>query len=354
MNALPAVRNIDPGDDIEDSDRDALHILPIAILPVEHAALRRARMVKNPRLDTMVEFFHLAEGTSGQTTVEGAGKRLGLNDQPHHPDLVLLRKIAVLPSFDVYSLRILLRRCGVSPTVSSALKLSDKKIASLSAYMSAFTQPLVNEIFGEDASVGGFTDIVGLMRNCPADTARERLAQMARKLGIGIHDIPNFLEDYADIFMSLSYYRQCLDQILPPIQTFLESAQDIRSNYNLKHDVNTMRTIDFVEQTLNALTANVTGRLESFERSTNDMWHNLSAERFRRIETLIKNYHISIGGVLCALSVKMNAWRRQFPSPGASSPMRRAEFIMSEMRQGIDRIRAIEESAPMLSELREQ
>jgi hypothetical protein len=337
--------------EIQDSDRDALHILPIAILPIERAAFRRARMVKNPQLDTMVEFFCLAEGSSGQTTVEGAGKITGLGDQPQHPDLVLLRKVALLPSFDVYSLRILLRGCGIAVTTSSALKLSDQKIASLSSYMSTFTQPLVAEIFGEDAAVGGFTDIVGLMRNCPADTVRERLAKMAAKLGIGIPAIPNFLEDYADIFMSLSYYRQCLDQILPPIQTFLECTHDIRSNYQLRQDVNMMRTLDFVEQTINALTANVTGRLESFERSTNDMWRELTAERFRRIEALIKSYHISIGGVLCALSVKMNAWKRQFPSPTASGPMRRAEFIMSEMRQGIDRIRALEDSVPMLSEL---
>jgi hypothetical protein len=174
---------------------------------------------------------------------------------------------------------------------------------------------------------------------------------MATKLGIDIPAIPNFLEDYADIFMSLSYYRQCLDQILPPIQAFMECTGDIRSNYQLKQDPNVMRTVDLVEQTINALTANVTGRLESFDRSTNDMWQDLTAERFRKIERLIKNYHASIGGVLCALSVKMNAWKRVFPSAAASGPVRRAEFIVSDMRQGIDRIRAIEDSAPMLSEL---
>ncbi len=114
---------------------------------------------------------------------------------------------------------------------------------------------------------------------------------------------------------------------------------------------NLMRTLDMVEQAVNGLTANVTGRLESFERSTNDMWRDLTAERFGRIEVLIKTYHTSIGGVLCALSVKLHAWKRQFPKSSSSGPMRRAEFIMSEMRQGIDTIRALEDSAPMLSEL---
>jgi hypothetical protein len=51
------------------------------------------------------------------------------------------------------------------------------------------------------------------------------------------------------------------------------------------------------------------------------------------------------------LSVKMNAWVRLFPAGSASGPLRRAEFMMSDMRQGIDRIRKIEDSAPMLSAL---
>ena len=336
---------------ITDEDRDALHILPIAILPVTSAALRRARLVKNPHLDTMVEFFSLAEGGSGQTTVAGAAKTLGMSDQPQHPDLQLLRKVALLPSFDVYSLRILLRGCGIVIADDSALKLSEKKVESLSVYMATFTQPLVTEIFDQSMQVGGFTDIVSLMRNCSADTVRERLTRMANKLGIEISAIPNFLEDYADIFMSLSYYRQCLDQIMPPIQGFLDSTRDIRSNYQLRQDTNLMTTLDFIEETINSLTATVTGQLESFERGTSDMWRGLTAERFNKIEALIKGYQISIGGVLCALSVKINAWNRLFPSPAISGPMRRAEFIMSDMRQGIDRIRAVKDSAPMLSEL---
>ena len=334
---------------ISDEDRDALHIMPISILPVQSKALRRARMVKNPQLDSMIELFNMKEG-SGHATVEGVANVLGLTDR-NHPDLVLLRKIAPMPSFDVYSLRILLRGCGIAIANDSALKLSEQRVASLSAYMSTFTKPLVAEIFAEDVEVAGFTDLVGLMRNCPADKVRERLATMSEKLGIAISAIPNFLEDYADIFMSLSYYRQCLDQILPHIQTFLECMHDVRSNHQLRQDINLMATADLIEQTINSLTANVTGQLESFERSTNDMWTDLTAERFRKIEALIRSYHISIGGVLCALSVKMNAWIRLFPSPAASGPMRRAEFLMSDMRQGIDRIRDVTSSAPVLSQL---
>jgi hypothetical protein len=47
----------------------------------------------------------------------------------------------------------------------------------------------------------------------------------------------------------------------------------------------------------------------------------------------------------------MNAWTRQFSTPGAAGPVRRAAFIMSDMRQGIERISAAEDTRPVLSEL---
>ncbi len=66
---------------------------------------------------------------------------------------------------------------------------------------------------------------------------------------------------------------------------------------------------------------------------------------------MIESYHTTIGGVLCALSVKMDAWARLFPKKDSGGPVKRAEFIMSEMRQGIDKFQKIEDSAPMLAEL---
>jgi hypothetical protein len=81
------------------------------------------------------------------------------------------------------------------------------------------------------------------------------------------------------------------------------------------------------------------------------MWDNLSAERFRKIEKLIKTYHVTMGGILCALTVKMDAWSKMFPRPDSGSPARRAEFIMTDMRQGLKRIREFEKRAPKMSDL---
>ena len=350
MNA-PA-RNLTPAreSEIPDEDRDSLHTLPIAILPIQTAIFRRARIVKNSRLESVIEFFNSVGCGRGQLDINGVAKFLGLEQVPPHPDVLLLRTICDLPSFDVYSLRISLRANNISVADGSALTLSPAKINSLSAYMANFTRPLVSEIFGRDTAGEKFRDIVGLFRADNAQAVRERLATMADRLGIPVESIPKFLEDYGDIFMSLSYYRQCLDQMLPQVQNFMDGIAMIRSNHQLTQDKSIMGAIDSVESTINGKLANITGKIESFERSTNDMWRELNAERFKRIESLVARYHTSIGGALCALSVKMAAWTSQFPNP-TGGVGRRVAFIMSDIRQGIEFIQQHDDDAPMLSAL---
>ena len=51
--------------------------------------------------------------------------------------------------------------------------------------------------------------------------------------------------------------------------------------------------------------------------STEEMWNNLSSQSFRRIESMIQDSYMDIGNILCALTVKMDAWTRRFPNPNA-------------------------------------
>lgn len=335
---------------IADADRDSLHILPLASVNLKTPALRRARLIKNAQLNTVVEMFDSLDTGSGQMEISQIGREFDWPEVPVHPDLVLLRKLALLPSFDVYSLRILFRQNDIPLVADDALRLSAAKVAELTAYMMSFTRPLIREIYQDaDVNVQTFDDVLGLFRTPDRKKAHERLDYMANKLGIEILEIPKFLEDYGDIFLSFSYYRQCLDSIAPAIDDFFAAMADFKNNYQLRNDANLMKTCEFMQYTINELMAGITGRFENFDRSTNAMWNNLSAERFQRVRTLIRDYHTTIGGVLCALSVKMNAWAKLFPDRNTGGPVRRAEFIMSEMKQGIDRIGKIEDSAPMLA-----
>jgi hypothetical protein len=350
MTALPQIPESNESVEILDEDRDSLHTLPIVILPLKTNVFRRARMVKNSRLESAIEFFSGSGCGSGQIDVRNVAKFLALEQTPPHPDVQLLQTVSTLPSFDVYSLRILLRAKGISIADSSALMLSAAKVASLSTYMANFTRPLVTEIFGRDTKGAHFKDIVGLFRADNADEVRERLAKMAGRLGIPVDSIPKFLEDYADIFMSLSYYRQCLDHLLPQVQNFMDGIAMVRASHQLAQDRSLMEVVSVIEATINGTMSNVTGKIESFERSTNDMWRDLTAARFQRIEALVSRYHTTIGGALCAMSVKMAAWTSQFPN-ATGGVGRRAAFIMSDMRQGIEHLKTSGDDAPMLAAL---
>ena len=350
MNApTPKPTGTEEGD-IPDEDRDSLHTLPIAILPIQTPVFRRARMVKNSRLESVIEFFSGVGCGRGQLDVSGVAKFLGLPQLPPHPDVLLLKTVGDLPSFDVYSLRILLRAQNISIPDSSALTLSAAKVESLSAYMAKFTRPLVAEIFGRDTAGQSFQGILSLFRGESAQSVRERLTMMADRLGIPIEAIPKFLEDYADIFMSLSYYRQCLDQLLPHVDQFMGDVGMMRSTHQLAQDKSLMNALDMIESTINGRLANVTGKIESFQRSTDDMWRDLNGDKFKKIEALVSRYHTSIGSALCALNVKMMAWTAQFPTK-AGGTGRRAAFIMSDIRQGIEYLQGQEDDAPMLAAL---
>ena len=218
--------------------------------------------------------------------------------------------------------------------------------------MTDFTRPLIMEIYGGgDVEIKDFSDVIKLFRSPDVKDALEKIRTMSAKLNIKPEEIPRFMEDYGDIFLSLSYYRRCLDAIEPVITEFLEAMDELRDNYQFKTDINLRQSMDFMESTINELMAAITGRFENFERGTKHMWDNISAERFRKVEQLIGGYHTSIGGVLCSLSVKMEAWAKLFPSPSVGGPGKRAEFMMSEMKQGMDKIQMIEDSVPMLAAL---
>lgn len=333
-------------EDIElprDVDRDSLHILPLSILPLATSGLRHARLIRNARLESVVEFFEGRSTGSGQLDIDALPMEFDWPETPPHPDLAVISKVAELRSYDVYSLRILLRQHDIEVNDIDTLRLSASKRQELSEYMTGFTRPLIMEIYGGvDDSIQDFNDILELFKHPDIKKAREKLQTMADKLGIKVDDLPTFLEDYGDIYLSLSYYRQCLDRITPIIEGFAGALMDLRGSMQFKENVNLMDTCDMVESTIRRLEFAITERFDAFTRETQNLWDDISAERFKRVEDLIRGSHTFIGGVLCTLSVKMDAWAKRFPHRRAGGMAKRAEFILSEMRQGIERMRELE------------
>jgi hypothetical protein len=326
-------------------DRDTLHTLALKYMPLKNAALKHARMIKNSRLESVIELYHDRNTGSGQIEIAKLPQQFGVNALSSE-DFRLISRLAIMPSYDVYSLRVALREEGIKVEDHEVLRLSPEKTKELSVYMKSFTRPLMRQIYGDEGGeIDSFEDLVGLFRDPDVQKARHRLTVMAAKLGIDIFAIPRFLEDYADIFLSLSYYKQCLDEVTPKVYEFFYSLKDLRKSHHARSNAQLMEACKKLEVTFNELLASVTGRLESFDRHTEDMWKDLSAERFRQIEAMIKAFHRMMGGILCALTVKIDAWTVLFPTSRAGSPGRRADFILNDMQYGMRKILEFESSS---------
>lgn len=327
-------------------DMDSLHVLPLNIIPFDLSGLKRAKMIKNVRLETVIEMFRDDSAGSGQVRVEDAAKLFGIPENEQHPDIIKLNCLANLNSFDVYTLRVELRNVGVPVNDHTELKLSKSKNEELTEYMRDFTRPLISQVYADsDTSITNVNQIIDMFKNPDRDQAMENLKKLATRLNVALPEIPRFLEDYSDIFLSLAYFKNCLDTIAPNIKEFLESMEELRGNFLIKNDRNFVKTSLFVENTLNNVTASITGRFESFQRHSNEMWSDINAESFSRVKRIISSHHSTIGGVLCGLAVKMSMWNDRF-ADGRDGPQARADFMLSEMRHGIEKIVEVEASAP--------
>ncbi len=335
-------------------DRDSLFVMPLSMVPLQTPALRGARLVKNSKLESMIEIFSNEDTGSGQLAIGDLPGQFGWDETEEHPDYRIMKRLVLLPSYDVYSLRLALRELEIDIADVSTLQLSDAKKSELTTYMTMFTHPLIKQIYGDAGAdnISSFEDVLALFRSPDVADALARLKQMAEKLNIRPEAVPDFLEDYGDIFMSLSYYRQCLDTIEPIITAFLDALRELRQGFQFKEDLSFIATTREVEAVVNEVMAGVTGRFESFDRSSHSMWQDISAERFKEVSKLIRSFHKVNGGVLCALWVKMHAWDSAFPTASIGSPSKRGEFVQSDFKQGMGKMLKLERSAPKLEAIR--
>lgn len=332
--------------------RDSLRILPLSCIPLETAPLQRARIVKNLHLQGVVEMFQDESTGSGQLEPDQLPTYFGWDPNKDHTDLTRIRALSSLSSYDVYSLRIELRRLGIDVNDHKVLTLSDEKSKELAGYMKTFTGPLLAQVYGgENNDIQDFSQLVAMFSSPNRAEAQKNLQKLADKLEIDLMEVPAFLEDYADTFLSLAYFKECMDQVVPDVMSFLENISDLKSNLQLKRTAGFLDTCDFMEPRLNSIITSITGRFERFDQHTKNLWDNVSADSFQRIRKMIKSHHKTVGGVLCGLTTKMDAWEAKFGtnSQGAAV-VARADFIMSDMRHGIARLEELEKSAPDIAD----
>lgn len=336
--------------DSDDFERDSLHILPLKIIPLETPGLQRAKLIKNVRMETVIEIFNEAAAGSGQVYPEDIAVYFENAKAEMERDMVKVRKLALANSFDVYTLRIELRRLNIDVNKHSDLTLSESKKRELTEYMKAFTRPLIKHVYGNEGI--DFSDVDDLIQMFAAPNREEairNLKLMAEKLRIGLNDIPNFLEEYGDIFLSLAYFKRGIDELVPEINRFLLWVEEAMKSREVQTDTKLSKVIADVNHDITDVTTSITGRFESFDQRSRDFWNDINADTFRRIRNLITSHHVTIGGVLCGLAVKMNLWKLRF-GRGGGGPYRRIEFIKSEILPGLSHIKSLEQSARTIVE----
>lgn len=329
-------------------DNDSLYRMPMKIVPVETPQLRRGRMIKNASLDPAIELFRSGESGSGQMLVheidnEKGHHMFGWPQHQDHPDLKLLRGLAQLSSYDVYSLRIQFRDLGIEPSSVEYLQLSAAKQDSLRLYMQVFTLPLMNLVYGEGEQASRKTDnIVDLFRDPNTEVARDNLMRLAASLKVEVTEIPKFLDDFSDIYLSLAYYQEYVDDLTPKLISMIDDLQQLQTNWQLRQDPHVLSTLVGVEGELNDLLASVTSRFEAFRQHSDRMWDNITAEKFQQVREHVISSQKTVGGVLCGLGIKLGAWQERFPKSDVGGPIARSEMLFSEILPGLDKLSELE------------
>jgi hypothetical protein len=325
--------------------QDALHILPLSIIPLETPGLRRLRLIKNVRLDSVVELYKDQGHKSAQGPLDALYSVFQSCATELRKDMPLLQNLSAIPSFDVYTLRVALRSLSLNIDVNKELQLSDGKRQELTKHMKVFTHPLIQPIYGTaDFEVNDVSDIMKLLTAPNRDDALKNLRMMSQKLNVPLTEIPRFLEDYGDTFLSLAYFRSCLDKVVPQVQSFLDWVKLLDDNQMIKGDRMSKQMLDKTRDSMSGVIISLTGRFEAFNRKSADFWKDINADSFSRMKDMVFSNHRSIGGVLCGLSVKMQLWRDRFPT-ASGGPNKRLEFVRSEVVPGMQMIDELEEAA---------
>ncbi|MBL4721758.1 MAG: hypothetical protein JKY20_11590 [Alphaproteobacteria bacterium] len=328
-----------------DYEKDSMHILPLHIIPLETPGLRQARMMKNVALESAIEVFRGDETGSGQVDPSRLGRMFDWPAGGKHPDAILIAKLSLMQSFDIYTLRMQLRQLGVNIENSEDLKLSSAKTAKLKKHMKLFMQPLMDMISDETGqnskSIGETTAEI---RQSGNQESLGNLKSLSKKLQIILEQLPVFLGSYGDVFLSLAYFKDAFENLVPKVQKFNQHVKSLQNTDGLQNDAYFKEASTATCEELQEVIAIIGKRFAAFDEQTKDMWNDLTASSFQDVKTLIESNHGILGGVLCGLSVKLAAWEDNMEASD-NSPRRQADFILSDMKPGVDTIKIIARSA---------
>jgi hypothetical protein len=325
------------------SDRDAIDTLPLSMIPLSSSTLKSARLVKNSRLETSIELMNDPIAGSLQIRPEDIADTFPGSKE----DQAIISSLASLNSYDVYSLRTSLKKLGIKVD-DTVLELSDNMKDRLDQYAVEFTRPLIKAIFGTGSDgIDDKENLIKIFRDPDRVRVAQRLRIMAQKTGIPVEELPKFLEEYNDVFLSVAYYRHSFESVVPDINRFWLWLGDLRTRRDAIGSPRTMMSCKKVEESLRFLSSSIRERLGRFRGAFEVFWDDMNRETFILLRREIEDNHVGMGAVLCGLVVKMRHWSQAFPDNAMGGPTTRAQYLVSEMEPGLEHLKVMENDARM-------
>ncbi|ACI97880.1 hypothetical protein [Rhodospirillum centenum] len=326
----------------QEAARDALNVLPLAMLPLETAGLAGARLVKTARLESLVEVFDSGGAGSGRREIAAAvGAMAGPADAMER-DAKLLQAVSRMASFDVFNLCTALRELRVAPPRGEGVGLSPRKRRELAGHLRPYTRALTDGVFGATVPAGVPLDdgLVQLHRAA----VRANLDAIARRLRIDRQALPELLTRYADAALSLAYYQSCdrgLRNLLGDFSAWLGALTAIAVVTGTPAN---MRLVQEVQGALAELTLRLDDCLRHLERHLQHYWRQPTPLTGAQGQRVLSAYQGAIGAMLCGLVTKLTAWEQRFGEvPG--SPGQRIDWLRQEMLPGLPELRLTSEQA---------
>ena len=323
------------------SDMDALDTFPLSMVPLTSNSLKSAKLIKTPRMETTVELHNDPITGSYQILPEDIAD----NFKGSERDQELITKLALLNSYDVFSLRNTLGKLGLDLGDSNALELSDDMKRTLNVYAMQFNRPLLEKIFGAGQMNGEQQDLQQLLRDPDVEKVRRNLMIMTQKTGIALGDIPRFIAEYSDVYLSVAYYRYSFESIIPSISRFVAWTEELKRHREVSSTVQTMNSCRKTQEAMTFLSVSIRERLSHLQGGFEAFWQDINPASFNRLRLKIEDSHSSMGAVLCGLLVKMRCWERHFPDNSIGGPTTRAKFVVTEMEPGLERLKTMENMA---------
>ena len=318
------------------TDRDSLHILSLSAMPIKARPLQRTRIMKNSHLESVLEVFSGDEMGAGHVSAKQVSS---VFTDISAEDIEVIKRLADMPSYDVFNLRNLVKRAGWKLKDDQQLKLSKGKQADLETHMLLFIRPLLSRLYSNGVPLRNDEELFDAFLNQDHVTVRKKIRGFAGALGLEPDIIPRLILDSAELFRAANYYRQCLDDLRPVLFQFEQAVGEINDSNQLQGAPSTRNRCLEIGKQMSRHKFQVGALIDNIDRDMTNLWEISDGDEPPAFHSTAQGSQPLLGRILCGLQVKMDSWTKKFPDRQAGSPRLWSEYIINEIQQGLERIK---------------